>query len=387
MISGEKIGQFIQYPSQIQGSDLTDLMELQNKYPYCSSIYMLYLKGLAITNDLSFEQQLSKTAIHVQDREHLYKLIHSQGDKLDSTEIEFDKIAEPDNSIETVEIAQIELPKVVSEELEEEAEVELEQTVVQPAESAIDIAEEILITLPNQNTNKQDDQIEEEISAIDLEFTEFALEGLEQGILTHAIDIAFMQAELQQNRAQEASVEIENLETSEEELFSEHRDISESTANFDKEDIVEVRLGKDAEETTARQLSFVEWLKLKNGDPISFERTQDPAVIEENKVALIDSEKKAESKAVIDALLEKFISDQPSISRPVKEFYNPAKNAKQSLEESDDLVTETLAKIYALQKNYPKAITAYEKLSLLYPEKKTFFASRIEKLKEELKKR
>ena len=51
------------------------------------------------------------------------------------------------------------------------------------------------------------------------------------------------------------------------------------------------------------------------------------------------------------------------------------------------MVTETLAKIYALQKNYSKAITAYEKLILLYPEKKTFFASRIENLREEQKKR
>ena len=101
-----------------------------------------------------------------------------------------------------------------------------------------------------------------------------------------------------------------------------------------------------------------------------------------------DEEKERErKKGSVNDLLEKFINEQPTISRPVKGFYNPVKNARESIEESDDMVTETLAKIYALQKNYSKAITAYEKSILLYPEKKTFFASRIENLREEQKKR
>ena len=81
------------------------------------------------------------------------------------------------------------------------------------------------------------------------------------------------------------------------------------------------------------------------------------------------------------------MAEEPRISKPVQDFYNPVKSAQKSVEESDDMVTETLAKIHVLQKNYSKAISAYEKLILLYPEKKTFFASRIEKIREESKKR
>jgi hypothetical protein len=92
-------------------------------------------------------------------------------------------------------------------------------------------------------------------------------------------------------------------------------------------------------------------------------------------------------KRDINALLDKFMKEEPRISKPVKDFYNPVKNAQKSVEESDDMVTETLAKIHVLQKNYSKAISAYEKLILLYPEKKAFFASRIEKIREESKKR
>jgi hypothetical protein len=44
--------------------------------------------------------------------------------------------------------------------------------------------------------------------------------------------------------------------------------------------------------------------------------------------------------------------------------------------------TETLAEIYVKQGNYPKAIIIYEQLMLSNPEKKVFFASRINYIKQ-----
>ena len=78
-------------------------------------------------------------------------------------------------------------------------------------------------------------------------------------------------------------------------------------------------------------------------------------------------------------LIDKFINNSPKINID-KEF----KLNEQIIPESkvsDNLVTETLAKIYVNQEKYNKAIRAYKILSLKYPKKSSFFADQIEKIK------
>jgi hypothetical protein len=75
--------------------------------------------------------------------------------------------------------------------------------------------------------------------------------------------------------------------------------------------------------------------------------------------------------------------ENPSITRPKSEFFNPANVAKLSVEEKDEIVSETLASIYLKQGLIKKAILTYEKLSLIYPHKITYFAALINKIKTE----
>jgi len=70
--------------------------------------------------------------------------------------------------------------------------------------------------------------------------------------------------------------------------------------------------------------------------------------------------------------------------KPKREFFSPVKKAKESLNEETLPVSETLAKIYQMQGNISKAIYVYQQLSLIIPEKKTYFASQIKSLKKKL---
>ncbi|MBW6490038.1 MAG: hypothetical protein K0B15_02475 [Lentimicrobium sp.] len=84
------------------------------------------------------------------------------------------------------------------------------------------------------------------------------------------------------------------------------------------------------------------------------------------------------------AIIDRFIAEGPVISKPKKEFFNPLEKAKKSTIDQDNLVTETLAKIYLQQRNPEKAIKIYQKLSLINPEKSSYFAAQIAKIQNDL---
>ena len=116
----------------------------------------------------------------------------------------------------------------------------------------------------------------------------------------------------------------------------------------------ELEIGKPLEFTEKETHSFCEWLAL-------------------TKIKKIDRTKGKEEN-----LIDKFVETEPRISKPKREeFFSPVQSAKESLKENDEIVTETLARVYLEQAHYDKAIASYEKLSLKFPQKSSFFASQI----------
>jgi len=80
--------------------------------------------------------------------------------------------------------------------------------------------------------------------------------------------------------------------------------------------------------------------------------------------------------------IERFIREEPQIQPAPTGQLTMENKARKSTEERFDQVTETLAAIYAEQGLLAKSIAVYKKLILKFPEKKSYFASRIQELEE-----
>ena len=128
----------------------------------------------------------------------------------------------------------------------------------------------------------------------------------------------------------------------------------------------EVFLNKTSErkEINKLKLSFIDWIKFTEDNTINSEKK----VLEDKKNPLQDKL----------PIIDRFIENDPKIS-PVKQSENTFVEIKFD-DYSDELMTETLAKVLVKQKKYKKAIRAYKILSLKYPEKNVLFATQIEKI-------
>ena len=146
--------------------------------------------------------------------------------------------------------------------------------------------------------------------------------------------------------------------TSNKEVEKETEEIKESDSDLN--------LGKPIPFTKKEKHSFTEWLQLTS-------HTDEPQDTPE-----VDAMEELERKKKFE-LLDKFIENNPKI---VPKETNPKVNIKESTKiDKNELMTETLAKVYLEQKKYKKAIQAFKILSLKYPEKSGFFADQIQAVK------
>lgn len=88
-----------------------------------------------------------------------------------------------------------------------------------------------------------------------------------------------------------------------------------------------------------------------------------------------------------DAIIDRFLETNPSLSPPTLDFGEPKQVAdlsESSIRLQEEITTENMAMIYLKQKNYEKALTIYKKLLLKYPEKGDYFAALIKNLETKL---
>jgi hypothetical protein len=161
--------------------------------------------------------------------------------------------------------------------------------------------------------------------------------------------------------------------------------------NNDSEEIEEFELNENKDELEQEYLSSI------ISATYSLEKEEKNSTIKNdidlnskrsfNSWLQLSDTKNSESNS--EKIIKKFISDDPKIKPIIKEspkteFYSPIKKAKESVDENNLLYSETLANIYAMQGNFPKAIKAFNHLMLTIPEKKLYFAEKIKELNKKL---
>lgn len=129
-------------------------------------------------------------------------------------------------------------------------------------------------------------------------------------------------------------------------------------------------LGSPLQFSKKDSFSFYEWLQLSSTKPLETEENT-----EENTEVAETENPVSSTKRNFD-LIDRFIAQQPKIQIDEAEDFDDLAN--DSGLQKEELMTETLARVYVEQKKYDKAIMAFKVLSLKYPEKSSFFADRIE---------
>lgn len=367
MLSFKEISKLIETPALIKKEDLPYLEKLSSNYPYTGIFSQLFLKGLFIHDGVRFETELKKHAYKIPDREQLHQLLHAVEEVEIESPIEVEMPAEA--LIETKREEQVEAVEEISEETAQE---EVVQQIAEESEAVIEegVSEEELIEEVDSVKEIQPeelDELEKEILAHAVS-SSILLEVSEEG----EIEFALPRATTEDKEAYAAQKEEQVEVYAEEEIEEVEADDETKT----KTKTIEEEVGLDEssewiEEGEDAKLSFSSWLtKLSSSSDLE-EKKQ---VLSEEKTVKKEVEQPKEEKKQEKIIVEKRKS----------EFFSPAKKARESLDESRLPVSETLAKIYAAQGNYPKAIESYQKLMLIIPEKKTYFALQIESLKRKL---
>lgn len=353
MLNLNEIAARIERPELCVSQDIDSLRTLCETYPYSQVFPLLYLKTLAQTNDVRLDNELQKYAYRIADRTVLFDLLSGgkTADAITTQDAIVSEVAivEETSAIETEE-ARLPVVEVVSEEIivsTPEITEESESVVPVVEEKVIDVVADEIVPLVEDSTLDLPTLPDEVLQELSLPTEIYSLEAEE--------------AKIAQQKEETAETEERNLEEEKQKLIA---------ALTPSKPLIAVKEEPKLEPQTNR--SFTSWLR-SNDTPVHESR-----------------EEKQDSSALIDH----FISSEPKISTPKEklfedrtdknELYNPTRKAKESLDESQLPVSETLAKIFAAQGNYPKAIFAYKQLMLIFPEKKVFFATQIEELNKKL---
>ena len=366
MEAGTKFISLLKHPFSAQENEIAELHKLAGRYPFSSSVQVLLAKILKEQGSFDTSSQIKKAAVVSPNRKMLYNYLEQKITAAPVEKIIPELVTVPE--VKEDKIALPVVPVVIPEVKESAAEppVVIEPEPVKEAPVYFKPEEE------KPNPQEEKTQEPEAKSAPEPVKPVFA-DKLEKII--------------QLNQSEERFVkEIPKPEEPEEERPTEELIYK---AEAVKHEPLEREILKEAIDKTIQiEVDHVELpaKPMAEEEPAEAITPEEPSGFNYWLNPVVSKDKGREKKLKqIDDLIDKFIKSEPKITPKKVEFYTAANAAKQSVELYEDLVSEPLAQIFEKQGYFDKAIKTYEKLSLKFPEKRTYFAARIEKIRDIIK--
>lgn len=355
MLNSDQLSKYIANPGLLSAWSMKEIQLLTDQYPFFQTARLLEVKNFHATGSSDFKSKLNFCAAYATDRRILYALIYPEDSKLS------DSVATTKSGRETKPTLQENIADTLNAQVDITRSLDPDKAELKPI-IALDINKEY-----GEAREKVKHTTENEIAE---------KENVEIGITGRDI----VDAGTTERDPIETTTIIKD--------FGEEGKAEEGTDSsiiwLDESDTGPV-LSMEEQPPSALQVNEpVDLIDLDDS------RTTEPLPIAETKMddqmpeAVIEMDEKllpdAETSVSNHELINRFIETSPRMAPP-PETDQPVDVSADSIKEDEGFLTDTLARIYIKQGYYAKAIFAYEKLVLKFPEKSIYFAAQIEAIK------